>query len=114
MAAAAAAAGDRGLFVVPAVTVVGDAVVVGGAVAVVVEVVVYLVRVLDSSSGSDADLVHSVHFGTPCYQDRFSGPDTLLGLGCLWRSGSLTGPVLVLGHGEGRVRHALVLDLVDC
>ena len=112
---AAAAAGDHGLFVVPTVTAAGDAVVVvvGGAV-VVVEVVVYLVRVLDSSFGSDADLVHSVHFGILCYQDRFSGPDTLLGLGCPLRSGSQTGPALALGRGEGRVRHALVLDLAGC
>lgn len=110
---AAAAGGDRGLVVVPAVTVAGDAVVVVGG-AVVVEVVVYFVRVLDSSSGSDADLVHSVHFGILCYQDHFSDPDILLGLGCPLRSGSQTGPALALGCGEGRVRHALVLDLAGC
>lgn len=110
MAAAAAGAG-RGLFVVPAVTVAGDAVVVGGA-AVVVEVVVYLGD-LDSSSGSGVDLVHSVHFGILCCQDRFSGPDTLLGLGYPL-SGSRTSPVLVLGHDEGHAHHALVLDLAGC
>ena len=109
---AAAAGGGLGLFVVPAVTAAGDAVVVGGA-AVVVEVVVYLVRDLDSSSGSDVDLVHSVHFGILCYQVRFSGPDTLLGLGYPL-SGSRISPVPVLAHGEGHAHHDLVLDLAGC
>lgn len=109
---AAAAAGDRGLFVVPAVTVAGDAVVVVGG-AVVVEVVVYLVHDLDSNSGFDVDLVHSVHFGILCYQGRFFGPDTLLGLGYPL-SESPTSPALVLGRGEGHARHGLVLDLAGC